>query len=356
MVQKKWQSRGVPTSLTQTAMVGKAAEKSAGTGQLIEVPLGMIRIDFNQPRTSLKRLGLTPDEIVRHCDGDINLLDEKDPEKKQKFEAIIDLANSIKSQGLINNITLNRDNQDDTRPYTVETGGRRFLASTFLRCEEIKETGQNVAWDDADATGLYTTVRSLVKVGKHATTKTRARQFVENFHRESLSLDEQLVGLINLNEAHHEDAGKDLEATDIMRELGVSQASAYRLARVLKSAPVVRDAVLAREVTSFHQFDAVKGAKTEAEVQSILAETKPTEMAPLIKEAKKKPAKKKAGRKTENVSLGKTKDASVVEKLMSKYLGKRKFEQLTQGVDWSNKAQVSELWKKFVHMVEGEGE
>lgn len=326
----KWDNKPKPSVLKDAE--NKAAQHFAGEGIYIELPISEIRIDLTQPRTSLKKLGVTPEEIIAFS---------KKPEKEQakilsdgsekatKLQTIVDLAKSIQAQGNIYPITLIRDDAEKAKPYVIETGGRRFLALLYLGREIIRAT---------------------YREDSHNSIRSRSRQIIENHHREDLSLSEVLTGLENLVEAYKKKHGTaSLKISDFQEALGVNKSTAHRYTQLLDCHQVVLDAIHNHEITALRDVHRFRAFTTREQIDEYLAE----KHAP---QESDKPAKKAAAEKPKTtekpINLGKTVRPDVITRIMEKVMRKADFQALTQDRDLDDPKQLAKAWKAFLAKLE----
>ena len=160
----------------------KRASAVSSKGNEQEIPLAKIKFDFTQPRKS-----------YHHVDGQI-------AEKDQQY--IVELAESIKTQKLIQAITL-RENGDDT--FTVVVGECRTRAHILLGLPTIRAVIRNDLSDPSD--------RLLF-------------QLAENVNREGLSDHELALSILELKNGSETMAKKT--QVEIARAMGKSEAWVVR--------------------------------------------------------------------------------------------------------------------------------
>lgn len=147
---------------------------------------------------------------------------------RQVFDktAIIELAKTIETHGLLQPIVVRKLAQNDNQAspkYELIAGERRFRAVTYLRWEKIAALIRD--FDDTQAASFAV---------------------IENLQRQDLSAIEEARAYMRLMKLNQ------LTQTQLARELGKSQAFVANKLRLLKLADAVQRALLARKITERH--------------------------------------------------------------------------------------------------------
>ncbi len=367
MAAKKWTSRGPSQHLEHIAQQ-LTEGKRVGEGVTKWVPMRLIRTNPLQPRRELQRLGITQETVSLHLEGKIDLLDPSNTERSIKFEELLGLAASIKSQSLINPITLcldqevvieeggDEDMSDYDEHYIVDTGERRFLAHLINGAKEIRANIKQLDPNSKDS---------------------RARQLVENINREDLTAADKIASLRDLNRMHVNEMGVPLEAKDLIEMLGISRRLAGRYISILSAPSDVHAEIESGAIGSLHQAEEMARLKTEGEranyLKAIKAGSQAEEKRVVESAQPSQSSKKEEGvvlRKTSVASsapgpgerkaravvvkLGKTKNIGAVQVLISKHLGKAQYTANYGAVDWSDHEQANEAWGRFWATIETE--
>lgn len=167
------------------------------------------------------------------------------PTAKEGLKNLRTLANSIEQQGLINPISV-RKNDDTPVPseaeFLIVTGERRWWAHQLLAKEQrtIREGNKSVPPTKIKATQTA------------EGTNIRAHQLIENIMREDISLLEKADGILALREelavlAHGDQLGEpDMSAVrwgDVDKVLGISRQYRARIMKVLEFSPEAQQIV-----------------------------------------------------------------------------------------------------------------
>lgn len=325
----KWGNRQPSPHLGSIAKL-VAEGQHVGEGSLTHIPLSQIQLDPEQPRAELRKVGITPESLLAHRRGEIDLADRASPERAQHFEALNELARSIRRHKLIHPIGVYQDDGSPDERYVIAEGERRFLAHVLL--------GEP-------------TIRAIIQPMPNQPKDKKARQLVENIVREDLSAAERVDALRHLDFLHQGETKAGLTAEELVELLGISARQAETYHSVLNAPADVLAAVLDRRVTNLDKASALAKLPTlEQREKTIAAMEKGLPLVLARKTAE--PRATGRGRPMAKVSLGATKKASAVRTLMSGYLGKAKFDEQYGDVDWADLSSVSRAWLTFWHDIE----
>ena len=325
----KWGNR---QSSPQLGNIAKLVDEGrhVGEGSLMHIPLSQIRLDPDQPRTELRNVGITPESLQAHRRGEIDLSDRQFTERAQHFEALSELARSIKRHKLIHPIGVYRDDADADERYVIAEGERRFLAHVLLGEPNI---------------------RAIVQPMPSRLKDKKARQLVENIVREDLSAAERVEALRHLDMLHRQETQAGLSAEELVDLLGISARQADTYHSVLNAPEDVLAAVLARRVTNLDKASALAKLPTAAQREKTIAAL---EQGLSLTVARKTAVARASGRgrPTAKVSLGNTKKVGAVRTLMTGYLGEAQFKARYGDVDWTDFGSVNRAWMTFWHDIE----
>lgn len=312
-------------------------EPSLENGHLEWVHVSQIRLDPQQPRTELQRLGITPANILEHRARTMDLADPEQKERAAAFSRLMGLAASIKSDRLHHPITLFSDPSGER--YIIAEGERRYLAHVLLGEAKIP---------------------AIIHGPRPSSKRVLIGQLIENIQRVDLSLAERLAALTKLNELHRQEVGKDYRQQDLVEALGLSKAQVHAYYTVLHGPEDVRSAIAQGQIRNLDT--AVKIVKLPKEdqrakvIDQLVAGKKPSQealgaVADLATDGAA--SKKSGGRPLSKIQLGSTQNPAAVRQLMEAYLGAEAFGEQYGNLDWQDLRTVSKAWKRFWRSLEG---
>ncbi|MEL0254889.1 MAG: ParB/RepB/Spo0J family partition protein [Burkholderiaceae bacterium] len=172
-------------------------------------------------------LGDSPAVTSSSVKGSLNLSDiSVGPYQPRKFmddDALKELADSIKVQGLIQPIVVREVNSNAKAKYEIIAGERRWRASKMAGLKTVPVVIKNV--DDQTA---------------------MAMALIENLQRENLNSHEEAEGLARLIEEHN------LTHSDAAKLLGKSRAAVSNLLRLLTAPNVIQGLLKKGELEQGH--------------------------------------------------------------------------------------------------------
>lgn len=142
------------------------------------------------------------------------------PRKKFDEEKIAELAQTLKTHGMIQPIVVRKKSDDE---YELIAGERRFRAAQQLEWETIP-----------------TIVREL------SDTETASIALIENIQRENLSVIEEAQAYVQLLEMH------ELTQEALAQRLGKSQSTIANRIRLLSLPTEVQDAIIDKQISERH--------------------------------------------------------------------------------------------------------
>lgn len=301
-----------------------------GEGSLTRIPLGQIQLDPEQPRTELRSAGITPESILAHRRGEIDLADPANLERCHHFEALNELAQSIKRHKLIHPIGVYRDDGGTTESYIIAEGERRFLAHLLL--------------GEAD-------IRAIVQPMPAQRKDRKARQLVENIVREDLSTAERVHALRHLDALYQQETRAAISAEELVEMLGISERQADTYLSVLNAPADVLAAVLDKRITNLDKASAIAKLTSPAQREKTIAALEKGLTFPIARKVAVTRSTSR-GRPTVRVSLGTTKKCKAVQALMKGYLGDAQLTAQYGDVDWTDMASVGRAWILFWNDIE----
>lgn len=341
---RRFADRGASSRMRDVGALVGDATKHVGSGILRHVSVDLVEPDPEQPRTSLRALGITAESVRAHVAGGegMRLDDPQHPERAEAFARLQDLAISIKAQGLIQPIAVTEVATGEER-YVIEEGERRYLAHLINGEQEIQ----------AVVRGATKRVRS-----------TKARQLIENIQREELTAYERVVGLRELNEVYRSEEGREMVAQDIREQLGFGRSMAYCYQSLLSAPEDVLEALRQGRLRGVRDAERVVASKvsTPEERERLIAAFYAGQETPVMEgpghqslQRRSNESKPARGRPASRINLGATTDAQAVQNIMRKGLGARVFERQFGAVDWTDFKAVARAWREFLKQVEEKG-
>jgi len=216
-----------------------AAQDFSGDLHVEAIALDRLQTDPNNPR----QLSLSMEDIQAFLSGQVVL----NHQQQQELDALVSLGQSIQENGLINPITVYRE-QDH---YRLLAGERRTLSSLLV--------GKR-----------YILARILPQ--KPTTLQRFIMQWAENMERSDLSLWERIENVRQVVLAYAEQEGKKLSAitaAEISQLIATasSQSAQYKL--VLMAGPQLLNAIKNQEVTNLDKAALISKAPRDHQVTLI---------------------------------------------------------------------------------------
>lgn len=294
---------------------------STNSGQLHYdmMSVNVIEPDPHNPRS----LSITRDDIRQ---GNIkNALALKD------FEAIKELAESIKRIGIRNAIEVYKDGEK----YRIICGERRYLAAILA--------GQD-----------YVPARISQKPDEF---KLRYIQWVENINREDLSLFDKYNNLQAMATAYDKSAGVSITAQKLIEILGVSSTHAYRYFALMNASADVIALVQQGKLTNLKVIEELAAIKDPERRAALLDSIRDEERAlvslskykDLVSQSTKKKAAALANLKVPHSAFARTLYELI---LASPELADYQTKWRHQHIDWSSSRAVTQAFKKLFSTIE----
>jgi len=291
--------------------------------------LNKILPDPKNPR----KLTLTRDEVL----NGITANEVTDKTKIKEFEALQELAESIKKIGIKNAIEVFKDGEN----YRIITGERRYWAAHLAGEKSVP-------------------VRISEKPNEF---NLRYTQWVENINRQDLSLWEKFNNLLMISEAHQKNNQHDLTVSELQKLLGVSTPQAYRYLSLLKSEESVIDLIKEGKIVNLKIVNELFSMKDKVAKKQIISWIKAskheiTSLSDLKEGAGKKPSVNKAAKSSAgSVSLGKISNTNAAKHLLDIVLADprlNKYQSSFRDVDWNSTKEISKAFKKLFKTLDKE--
>lgn len=304
-----------------------SARGNSGELHVEVIPLQKIELDPENPRN----LSISMYDILTG----ISELDLRKVEEKKSLDA---LASTIEKQGVINPVLVYKHNDK----YRLIAGERRVLASLIAKKGDIP---------------------AKILAAKPDEFKLRSLQWIENIHREDLSLFDRLNNLKQILNAHSMEHGKSIEdtsATEISKlvDCSLQQAVNYRSIIVSPS----KQLFLYIESNQIKNIDkAAFIANSPSEFEKILIEdclngASLKNLKARLKTEKIKPIKtEKRGRIATKITFGDTSKVEVAKILINSVISNNEFHHVGKkigAIDWKDFKSVSSAFKNLIKVLE----
>lgn len=284
--------------------------------------IDMIEPDPHNPRKlSVTRLDL------------LNGLNETDAHydtKIKEFEALQELAESIKRVGIRNAIEVYKEGVK----YRIISGERRYWAA-LLAGQSYIPARINQKPDDFNL---------------------RYMQWVENINRQDLSLWEKYNNLLSIEEAYRKTHTSALDVSTLKELLGISDIQSYRYFCLLKADPQIIHLLQQGKVSNLKVIQELVSIKNKTSREKVLEEiNRAKEDITSLTKFKKLAAKKKSTDNTK-VNLGKI-DTNTARYLFNLLVTHSSVAQEKSGLhqlDWSSSKAISKAFKTLFDLLEHE--
>ena len=302
---------------------------AANVGQLHYdmMSIEMIERDPKNPR----KLSLSLDEILNgFIKSDIQF-----SVKSKEYEALLELAESIKKIGIKNAVEVYKDGQK----YRIITGERRYLAAILAQQKTIP-------------------VRIVEKPDEF---NLRYTQWVENMNRQDLSLFEKLNNLLLISEAYQKTHQKEFTEQALQQVLGISSIQAYRYFSLLKADIEIIRLIEKGQLNNLKLVQQLVAMKDKQAYNQMIAwiDAEKEEVTSLARYQLAIAQKKKLGKYTstsnEVIYLGVLSDAKMAKHLMQIILADNRlipYQHLLEKVDWTSSRAITKAFKDLFSVIE----
>lgn len=297
------------------------------------LPISKIETDPENPRALLLEVS-----DVR------NGIHSSDPEyvrKSAELESLQSIAHSIKTQGIINPITVYK--YDDK--YRLIAGERRTLASVLAGKTDIQARILDDKPDDL---------------------KISLLQWIENIERADLSLWERLMNLGKIVSAYaksHDKSVKDVGVTELSNLIGCSKPHAMNYKAALNADQEIKQLILDNKINNLEKaalLADIEVSETRAgAIDACLNGASLKQLKVYSRQAVDQPpqlkSRGKRGRQRTVVDLGATNNLNVARTILSSVLNDKAVSHLTkqfEGIDWDCYQSVTEAFKRLLKKLE----
>lgn len=297
------------------------------------IPLKKVELDPANPRNLL----LTMTDVQ---DG-ISDADTEKSRKVSELDSLQSIANSIKTQGIINPITVYKYGEK----YRLIAGERRTLASILAGKTDI----QAKILDD-----------------KPAELKISLLQWIENIERSDLTLWERLNNFEKIISAYAQAKSQPVNQvtlTELSDLLGCVKSHAMNYKTVFSADSELKQLIFENKIRNLEKAALIsdinqKEVKKRA-IEACIAGATLKQLKNIAELSNQKPVAVKMierrGRQTTLVNFGNTKNINVAKVIIESVLSNSTFAQVTasfKDIDWKNHRAVSESFKQLLKTLE----
>lgn len=297
------------------------------------VPIRKIELDPENPRDLM--LSITDVQ---------NGISDSDNEKSRKIDELNSLqsiANSIKSQGIINPITVYMYGEN----YRLIAGERRTLASIIAGKTDIPAR----ILDDKP---------NLLKIS--------LLQWIENIERSDLSLWERLNNLEKITKAYTQSKGLQIQQITIAEFsslIGCMKSQAMNYKTILGADDELKQLIFENKIKNLEKASLISGIESKDIKQKVIdaciAGATLKQLKNIVEHSEKQLVPKKVaerrGRLPTAVNFGVTKNINVAKVVIESLLNNRSLTHLTESfrmMDWNDHRSVSEIFKQLLKSLE----
>lgn len=297
------------------------------------IPLKKIELDPANPRD----LALTMLDVQ----NGISDLDSEKARKISEMDSLQSIAASIKTQGIINPITVYKFGEK----YRLIAGERRTLASILAGRSDI----QAKILDD-----------------KPDELKISLLQWIENIERSDLSLWERLSNLEKIIDAYAQSKRIDVSqitTTELSNLIGCVKSHAMNYKAILNADSKLKQLIFENKIKNLEKAALISDIKSEEIKQravdaciagATLKELKSIAEQGNLKSVPVKPIERR-GRQTTAINFGVTKNLNVAKVIIESILSNSAIAHVAapfKDMDWNNHRAVSESFKKLLKTLE----
>ena len=326
-------SQALTRGLSETIHV---VENNAGIYRNVVLPLSRIELDPDNPR----KLAINLKDVQQGIDKADPLLEKK----LEELEKLKELAETIKSSGIINPITAYKRAES----YRIVAGERRCLASILAGKQEI------------DARVFNEKPKGF---------ELKLIQWIENTAREDLSLNERIGNIREIiAEYQNQQGNTPITATLIKNITGLSLSQATYYVAVLNAPDDVREIIEKGEVRNLDKAailaniisDEIRREAIHAcingfsikEIRKIITREKQD-----LKNQKPIKNKAKRGRTVTRINMGFTLNTEVIQTIVQSVINQpnyKKYADIFSQVDWDHLEQTARAFQKLIEILESE--
>jgi ParB family chromosome partitioning protein len=282
----------------------------------------VIETDPENPR----KLSLTRNDIT----NGISATDPNYQVKAKEFEALNELAESIKRIGIRNAIEVYKEGQK----YRIISGERRYLATTLLGYKSIPAR-INPKPDEFNL---------------------RYMQWVENINRQDLSLKEKYNNLTAMTEAYQRTNNQEISEKILQDLIGISSIQAYRYFCLIKADTKTIDLVKMGKLNNLKIVQELVSMKDKGAKEQILSWINSSKGEVTSLSNYKKVAGKKAS-VSKVINLGKVSNTETAKYLLDVVLSDsklNKYQSNFKNIDWSSSKAITKAFQSLFKAIEAE--
>jgi ParB family chromosome partitioning protein len=311
----------------------ESAQNHSGELRVEVLPLSKVETDPDNPRDlSLKFEDISNGIVANDIDH---------TRKTSELESLQSLASSIKTQGIINPITVYKHGDK----YRLIAGERRTLASILAG---------------------KTDIQARILDNKPDELRVSLLQWIENIERSDLSLWERLKNLEKIVLAHakaKKTPAESITVTQLSQLIGCSKPHAMNYKAILDADDEIRGLIHANKIKNLEKVALIAGIESKearaGAIEACINGATLKQLKALSAQAIAKPVTSKItetrGRHTTAIQFGTTKNVNVAKTILDSVLKNQSMSQLSQhfqGIDWTNHRSVAEAFKKLLKKLE----
>lgn len=311
----------------------ESAQNHYGELRVDVVPINKIETDPDNPRD----LALTFDDVKQG----IAAHDKEHFRKTEELESLQSIAHSIKTQGIINPVTVYKFGEK----YRLIAGERRTLASIIA--------GKN-------------DIQARILDSKPNELKISLLQWIENIERSDLSLWERLKNLEKIVAAHSRAkhvAEEDLTVTELSHLIGCSKPHAMHYKAVLHADAELKQLIADNQIRNLEKAAVLAGIESgdvrNNAIQACLQGATLKQLKAYVLQPKPKAVVNKAietrGRQTSVINLGSTTNVNVARFIVNSVLSQHSLSHVLsqfKDIDWNNPRSVAQAFKSLLKKLE----
>lgn len=311
----------------------ESAQNHFGELRVDVLPITKIETDPDNPRDLALTFSDLRNGIAPH--------DKEHARKTAELESLQSIANSIRSQGIINPITVYKFGEK----YRLIAGERRTLASLLAG---------------------KTDIQARILDSKPNELKISLLQWVENIERSDLTLWERLKNLEKILQAHARTKQQelaDITITELSHLIGCSKPHAMNYKAVLLADDEIKQLVFENKIRNLEKaallaeissrevragaIDACLQGATLKQLKQLSVTTQPNMTTHQVTESR--------GRQTTAIHFGATKNLNVAKFIVDSVLSRQTMTHLAphfKGIDWNNPRSVATAFKSLLKKIE----
>jgi len=311
----------------------ESAQNHSSELRIDVIPIRKIELDPANPR-----------DLVLSITDVQNGISDYDNERKRKLaelESLQSITNSIKTQGIINPITVYKYGEK----YRLIAGERRTLASVLAGKIDI----QAKILDD-----------------KPDELKISLLQWIENVERSDLSLWERLSNFEKIVNAYAQSKGMQItqvSITELSNLIGCVKSHAMNYKAILNADSELKQLIFENKIKNLEKAALISDIQSSdvrhQVVNACIAGATLKQLKTIAEQSAKKPALMKSverrGRQTTSVNFGVTKNINVAKIVLESLLNNNELAHLTasfKNIDRNDHRVVSETFKKLLKSLE----